>query len=97
MHGVRLIRSVAVLCVVVAAELVAALPASAQADLRARCSQLNSYYARYGTTRSADRDGNRNLTRIGAEIDCQNGRFEEGIAALEALMRGKNWTVPPRQ
>jgi hypothetical protein len=70
--------------------------ADTDARLRARCSQLISYYDRYGLTRSAHSDGRRNLTRLGAEVDCRNGRFAEGIAAMEKLMRGKNFTVPPQ-
>ncbi len=69
--------------------------ASAQADLRARCSQLGAYYVRYGTSRGEDTDGNRDFIRIAAELDCQNGRYEKGIQALETLMKGKNWTLPP--
>jgi hypothetical protein len=71
-------------------------PAAAQADLKARCGQLVAYYARYATSRGEDADGARNLIRLGAELDCQNGRYEKGIATLEALMKGKNWSLPPQ-
>jgi hypothetical protein len=69
--------------------------ADAEAGLKARCSQLIAYFDRYGLTRSAHSDGRRNLTRIGAEIDCRNGMYAKGIAAMEKLMRDKNFTVPP--
>jgi hypothetical protein len=70
--------------------------ANADARLKARCSQLISYYDRYGLTRSAHSDGRRNLTRLGAEVDCRNGRYAEGIATMEKLMRDKNFTIPPQ-
>ena len=55
-----------------------------------------SYYSRYGASRGEDTDGSRDFIRIGAELDCQNGRYEKGIDALETLMKDKNWSVPSR-
>lgn len=95
MHSL-LMRSALVLGFVLAAEVVPASAVLAQSDLKARCSQLVSYYGRYGSSRGEDTDGNRNFIRLGAEVDCRDGRYEKGIAAMEQLMRGKNWTVPPR-
>ena len=69
---------------------------NAEAGLKARCRQLIAYYDRYGLTRSAHSDGRRNLTRLGAEVDCRNGLYAEGIATVEKLMRNKNFTVPPQ-
>ncbi len=69
---------------------------NAEAGLKARCRQLIAYYDRYGLTRSAHSDGRRNLTRLGAEVDCRNGLYAEGIATMEKLMRNKNFTVPPQ-
>jgi hypothetical protein len=94
MSVLLVMRSAPVLGLVLAAELVSATPAAAQADLQARCRQLVAYYARYATSRGEDTDGNRNFTRLSAEFDCQNGRYAKGIAALEALMKGKNWSLP---
>jgi hypothetical protein len=88
-------RSALVLGVVLGAELASAASAMAQADLQARCRQLVAYYGRYATSRGEDTDGNRSFSRLSAEIDCQNGRYEKGIAALEALLKGKNWSLPP--
>jgi hypothetical protein len=64
-------------------------------DLKARCSQLTSYYDRYGASRSENSDGARNSTRIAAGIDCDDGHYEKGIAAMEALLKQKNFDVPP--
>jgi hypothetical protein len=82
---------------VLAAGAVLAGPVSAQSqtDLKARCDQLISYYDRYGAGRSENSDGARNTTRMGAGIDCDKGRYNEGIAAMEALLRSKAFDVPP--
>ena len=89
-------HSALVLGIVLTAEILSAAPVTAQADLKARCNQLVSYYSRYGSTRGEDTDGNRNFIRLGAEVDCRDGRYEKGIAAMEQLMNGKHWTVPSR-
>jgi hypothetical protein len=69
--------------------------AQSQSDLKARCDQLVSYYDRYGASRSENTDGARNLTRMGAGIDCDHGRYNDGITAMEALLRSKKFDVPP--
>jgi hypothetical protein len=71
----------------------AAVPSNA--DLKARCDQLTSFYDRYGASRGENSDGARNFTRIGAGIDCQEGRYAEGIATMETLLKNKNFEVPP--
>jgi hypothetical protein len=89
-------RSMLIAGVALTAEIVPDGTASAQPDLKARCSQMVSYYTRYGSSRGEDTDGNRDFIRIGAELDCQKGRYEKGIDALETLMKGKNWSLPSR-
>jgi hypothetical protein len=69
---------------------------NAEAGLKARCSQLISYFDRYGATRSAHSDGRRNHTRLAAEIDCNDRLYAKGIGAMETLLRDKKFTVPPR-
>lgn len=71
----------------------AAVPGNA--DLKARCNQLISMYDRYGASRSENSDGARNHTRIGAEVDCQQGRYDQGIAEMETLLKHKHFDVPP--
>jgi hypothetical protein len=88
-------RSALVLGFVLAAEIVSAPPALARSELEVRCNQLVSYYSRYGSSRGEDTDGGRDFIRLGAEVDCRDGRYDKGIAAMERLMKGKNWTVPP--
>jgi len=73
-----------------------ALPAAAQsqADLKARCDQLTSYFDRYGAGRSENSDGARNHTRIAAGAECEQGHYAEGIADMEALLKRKAFDVP---
>src|SRR5262245_29749917 len=87
-----LIRS-ALVCVIAAS----ALPAAAQsnADLKARCEQLISYYDRYGAGRSENSDGARNHSRIAAGLECQEGNYADGIGHIEALLKRKQFDVPP--
>lgn len=59
--------------------------------LRERCAQGISLYDRYGASRTENSDGQRNHTRIGAEIDCREGRYADGILAIEDLLRRKNF------
>ena len=69
--------------------------APSTADLKARCDQLISMYDRYGASRSENSDGARNHTRIGAGVDCQEGRYAQGVAAMETLLKQKHFDVPP--
>jgi hypothetical protein len=75
--------------------LVAVQLAQATVGPAARCAQLVAYYDRYGVGRSTNSDGRRNHTRIAAELDCQRGDYQKGIAAMEDLLRRKAFTVPP--
>jgi hypothetical protein len=94
-------RSTLVLAAVLAAGLVNSASAqnsasaSTSPDLKARCDQLISYFDRYGASRGENSDGARNHTRIGAGLDCDNGHYAEGIAAMETLLKNKNFDVPP--
>ncbi len=89
-----------VLAIVMAASLVmpaaAQPPASIQAtqDPKERCTQAIAFFDRYGASRTENSDGQRNHIRIGAEIDCQRGRYEQGITAMEDLLRRKKFDVP---
>ena len=71
-------------------------PAFAQTspDLKARCDQLTSYFDRYGVSRGENSDGARNHTRIAAGLDCQQGQYAKGIAAMEALLKRKSFDAP---
>ena len=75
--------------------LVAAQLAQATVSPAARCAQLVAYYDRYGVGRSLNSDGRRNHTRILADLYCQEGNTDKGIAMMEKLLRDKAFTVPP--
>lgn len=75
--------------------LVAVQLAQATVSPEARCRQLVAYYDRFGVGRSLNSDGRRNHTRILADLLCQEGNTERGIAMMEKLLRDKAFTVPP--
>lgn len=96
----NLFRSSAVLAAVVVAGMTntaSAQSVSSQSspELKARCNQLISYFDRYGASRGENSDGERNHTRIGARIDCDNGHPAEAVATMEQLLTRKNMEVPP--
>ena len=96
MHSAFL-RSTFVTAVILAAGFAnsASAQTSPDPDLKTRCTQLTSFYDRYGASRSENSDGARNPTRIAAGIDCDEGHYEKGIAAMEALLKAKRFDVPP--
>lgn len=61
----------------------------------ARCDQLIKYFDYYGQSRGEGvTDGARNMTRIGAQSDCDDGAYGEGIAIMEKLLREKRMGIP---
>ena len=90
-----LVRSTVVFAVVLMAS--STLPAFGQGspNLKARCSQLTTFFDWYGASRSENTDGARNHTRLGAEMECKKGNYEQGVAMLEELLRRKKFDVPP--
>lgn len=85
---------ISVLCMSAVIPTSVALAQTAQ-DHKGRCAQLIDYYDYYGASRSENSDGARNMSRIGAYIDCQRGRYDAGIRAMEKLLRQKKFAVPP--
>lgn len=74
-----------------------AVPVVAQAQddkLKARCDQLFPLADR-ALSRRSEGGGGPNLTVQGAYVDCQKGRYEQGIATLEKELRNQGYTVPP--
>lgn len=67
-----------------------------QADpkLAARCAELGAIYDRYNTRRS-EGSGGPDLERVGAGLDCQKGRYAQGIATLEKLLQRSRTPYPP--
>ena len=63
--------------------------------VEARCDQLIEYFDYYGQSRGEGvTDGARNMSRIGARIDCDEGNYEAGIATMEALLICKRMGLP---
>jgi hypothetical protein len=93
-------RSTIMLAVVLAAGMVSSASAQNSAATstspdKTRCDQLISYFDRYGASRGENSDGARNHTRIAAGLDCEKGHYAEGVAAMETLLKQKNFDVPP--
>lgn len=63
-------------------------------QLAARCNELIAIFNKYGTRRS-EGSGGPDMIRLGAGIDCQKGRFQQGIKALEDLLQRNKISYPP--
>jgi hypothetical protein len=63
-------------------------------QLAARCAELGAIYDKYNTRRS-EGSGGPDMTRLGAGIDCQKGRYAQGIKALEDLLSRNRIPYPP--
>jgi len=63
-------------------------------QLAARCAELGALYDRYNTRRG-EGSGGPNMARLGAGIDCQKGRYQQGITALEELLQRTRISYPP--
>lgn len=63
-------------------------------QLAARCAELGAIFDRLGTRRG-EGSGGPDMTRVGAGIDCQRGRYAQGIKALEDLLRRNRISFPP--
>jgi hypothetical protein len=85
--------------VAVAVSLLAASGAQAQIvnneQLAARCAQLGGLADRYAR-KGGEGSSGPTLTRLGAGIDCERGRYDQGIKALETLLSGQRIPFPPR-
>jgi len=63
-------------------------------QLAARCNELGAIYDKYGTRRG-EGSGGPDMIRMGASIDCQKGRYQQGIKALEDLLQRNKISYPP--
>jgi len=68
--------------------------AAQQSPLAARCDQLFTMADRALSRRSEGGSGP-SLTVQGAGVDCQKGRYEQGIRELEKILRNQGYTIPP--
>jgi hypothetical protein len=90
-----LVRLALGIAVVLTANSINAAFGQSSSSLKARCSQLMTFYDWYGASRSENTDGARNHTRIGAEMECKRGNYQEGVVMMEELLRRKKFDVPP--
>ena len=63
-------------------------------QLAARCTELGAIFDRYGR-RSSEGSGGPDMIRLGAGIDCQKGRYAQGIKAMENLLQRNKIPYPP--
>ena len=63
-------------------------------QLAARCAELGAIFDRWGARRG-EGSGGPNMVRLGAGIDCQRGRYAQGIKALEDLLQRNRIPFPP--
>lgn len=90
------VRSICVMFAILAVGTVSGASAQAPPQTpRERCARLIAYFDRFGASRSENSDGVRNHTRLSAVIDCERGRYDEGIKEIQDLLRRKKFTVPP--
>ncbi len=64
-------------------------------QLAARCSELYGIASRYVSGRGGEGSPGPNMGVIGAGLDCQKGRYEDGIKALEKILDGQRISYPP--
>jgi hypothetical protein len=73
-----------------------AVPAAAQSDDAAYCTQLGNLALKY--TGSAGGEGrlSPDLSTVGAIADCNKGNTAAGIPVLEKKLRSQGFTLPKR-
>lgn len=81
-------------CLVILAGLPAVANAQTNEQLAARCAELGRIFDRYNTIRS-EGSGGPDMQRLGAGIDCQRGRYQQGIETLEDLLQRNRTPYPP--
>lgn len=89
------VRLTVVFALVLMANCITPVFGQSPSNLKARCSQLMTFFDWYGASRSENTDGARNHTRLGAEMECKRGNYQEGVAMMEELLRRKKFDVPP--
>jgi hypothetical protein len=92
----RFARALSLLLLATAAPVVVARAQPTSEQLAARCAELGGIFDRYGTRRS-EGSGGPDMIRMGAGIDCQKGRYAQGIKALEDLLNRNRISYPPAQ
>jgi hypothetical protein len=86
--------SFAVVALLLSASTAAPLAQTAGADPKARCAQLVAFWERH-TGGKSEGSGGSDMVRKAAVADCEAGRYDTGIKAMEDLLRRNGYTVPP--
>jgi hypothetical protein len=63
-------------------------------DPKTRCAQLIAFWLLHGGAKG-EGSGGADVPRKSAEVDCEAGRYDKGIATMEDLLRRNGYTVPP--
>lgn len=63
-------------------------------QLAARCAELGALYDRFNVRRG-EGSGGPDMQRLGAGIDCQKGRYAQGIKTLEDELKRARISYPP--
>jgi hypothetical protein len=71
-----------------------AVEAQTNEQLAARCAELGALYDRFNTRRG-EGSGGPDMQRVGAGIDCQKGRYAQGIKSLEDQLKRARISYPP--
>jgi hypothetical protein len=72
------------------------MTAQASNDQRAaRCRQLYGIASRYVSGPGGEGSPGPNIGVIGAGLDCQKGRYDDGIKALEKILNAQRMSYPP--
>ena len=62
--------------------------------LAKRCGELLAIFDKYGVQHSQG-SGGPDIIYVGAGIDCRNGRYAQGIQAMEDLLQRNKIPYPP--
>jgi hypothetical protein len=62
--------------------------------LAGRCAELLAIFDKYGV-RHSQGSGGPDIIYVGAGIDCRNGRYVQGIQAMEDLLQRNKIPYPP--
>ena len=89
----RLARTLLLMSVAAAALATALHAQPTNEQLAARCSELLGIFSRYGVRRS-EGSGGPDMIYLGAGIDCQKGRYPQGIKAMEDLLQRNKIPFP---
>ena len=92
----RIVRALPLLLLTIAFPVATGHAQPTNEQLAARCAELGAIFDKYGTRRS-EGSGGPDMTRLGAGIDCQKGRYTQGIKALEDLLSRNRLPYPPAQ